>query len=131
MKTNRLISIGKVVAVAILILGIIHDVATYMPLIRGGLSCLSPGTLKAMTYMSLICGTFFIVNGILILVMIRIVESYVILTIPILIISTFLLVAGVLSVVYMYHNPFAWVAFILNTSVFIIALVLRQKVIKK
>jgi len=39
MKTKKLISIGKTLAIAIIILGVIHDAATYSPLIKGGLSC--------------------------------------------------------------------------------------------
>jgi len=128
MKTNKLISIGKSTAVAISILGIIHDIATFTPLIKGGLLCLTPDNLRAMIYMSLVCGTSIILSGILIFILIKKVEQYEFLTIPILIISSFLAISGLFSVIYMFDNPFAWIAFVLNMTMFSIATLLRQKI---
>lgn len=39
-KTNKLTFLGKIFAIAILIWGIIHDIATFTPLIKVGLVCL-------------------------------------------------------------------------------------------
>lgn len=127
MKTNKLISLGKIFATAILILGIIHDIATFTPLIKGGLSCLTPGALNAMIYMSLICGTSFILTGVVLIFLLKKVEQFIFLSSTILLIGVFLAVSGILSIVYMFDNPFAWIALLLNLSMFIVTIGLKLK----
>lgn len=131
MKINRLISLGKILATAIIILGIIHDFASFTPLIKGGLGCLSPDDFKAMIYMSLICGTSFILSGFILILLLKKVEQYKFLTSTILFIGVFLAVSGILSIVYMFNNPFAWIALLLNLSMFIITIGLKLKLDKK
>lgn len=131
MKTNKLISLGKVFAIAILVLGIIHDVATFTPLIKGGLACLTPDNLNAMIYMSLICGTSFIFSGLILVLLLKKVEQFDFLSSPILLIGIFLAISGILSIVYMFDNPFAWIALLLNLSVFIIIVGLKLKLNNK
>jgi len=131
MKINRLVSLGKIIAIAILILGIIHDIATFTPLIKGGLSCLSPGDFNAVIYMSLICGTSFILSGVVLVLLLQKVEQFVFLTPTILLLGMFLAASGILSIVYMFDNPFAWIALILNLSMFIIAIALKLKLDNK
>lgn len=127
MKTNKLISLGKLFAIAILILGIIHDIATFTPLIKGGLACLNPGNLNAMIYMSLICGTSFILSGLILVLLLKKVEQFNFLSLTILLIGVFLALSGILAVVYMFNNPFAWLALILNLSMFILTIGLKMK----
>jgi len=131
MKTNKLISFGKILAIAILILGIIHDIATFTPLIKAGLVCLNPGDLAAMIYMSLICGTSFILSGLVLTLLLRKVEQYAFLTSIIVVIGIFLALSGVLSIVFMFDNPFAWIALLLNLSMFFIAIGLKNNLDKK
>lgn len=131
MKTNKLISLGKIFTIAILILGIIHDIATFTPLIKGGLACLNPGDLNAMIYMSLICGTSFILSGLILVLLLKKVEQFVFLSSPILLIGVFLAISGILSIVYMFDNPFAWIALLLNLSMFIITIGLKLKLDSK
>lgn len=131
MKTNKLISLGKIFAIAILILGIIHDIATFTPLIKGGLACLTPDDLNAMIYMSLICGTSFILSGLILVLLLKKVEQFVFLSSPILLIGVFLAISGIFSIVYMFDNPFAWIALLLNLSMFIITIGLKLKLDSK
>jgi len=131
MKTNKLISLGKILAIAILILGFIHDIATFTPLIKGGLVCLNPDDLNAMIYMSLICGTSFILSGSVLRLLLRKVEQYAFLTSTILVVGIFLALSGVLSIVYMFDNPFAWIALLMNLSMFIITIGLKINLDKK
>ena len=131
MKTSKLISLGKILAIAILILGFIHDIATFTPLIKGGLVCLNPGDLNAMIYMSLICGTSFILSGLVLALLLRKVEQYAFLTSTILVVGIFLALSGVLSIVYMFDNPFAWIALLVNLSMFIITIGLKINLDKK
>ena len=99
MISKRLITFGNSVAIAVMILGLIHNVATFTPMIKGGLTCLPPGNLKAMIYMSLICGTSFILSGMLFIVLFRKVSEHAFLSLPILIIGIFLAVGGIVAVI--------------------------------
>lgn len=123
---NKLISAGKITGVLIIILGLIHDIATFTPLIQDGLECLSTGNFNAMTYMSLICGTSLILSGSLIIILLNKVKEFTWLNFPILLISCFLLLNGILSVLYMSNNPFAWLTFLLCSVMFLITLLLRK-----
>lgn len=127
MKTGKLISPGKITAIAIIILGIIHDIATFTPLVQGGLACLTPGDLNAMTYMSLICGTSFILSGLVLVLLLKKVEQFPFLSSAILLIGVYLAVSGILSVVYMFDNPFAWIALLLNLLMFVITIAIWRK----
>ena len=127
MKTNKLISLGKTFAIAILILGIIHDIATFTPLIKTGLECLSPADLNAIIYMSLMCGTSFIISGIVLILLLRKLEQNPFLTSIIMAIGIFLALAGILSIVFMFDNPFAWASLLLNVSVLLIATALKKQ----
>lgn len=125
MKSDTLIVIGKIIALLIIALGLIHDVATFTPLIKGGLSCVHPQTLRAMTYMSLVCGSAFILGGLLILVMIGKLRQNSFVKTPVSIIGIFLAIAGILSVVYMQQNPFAWMVLVLNLGMFAVIIILN------
>ncbi len=124
MKLKKLIPFGKAIAAAIIILGIIHDVATYTPIIKGGLSCLTPEKLKAMIYMSLMCGTSLILSGLLLIILLNKVKEFPFLVTPILVIGSFLAIVGYFSIFYMSHNPFAWIAVFLNLTMFGVTVVL-------
>ncbi|HBG87731.1 MAG TPA: hypothetical protein DDW62_09300 [Marinilabiliaceae bacterium] len=127
MKTNKLTSLGKAFAIAILILGIIHDIATFTPLIKTGLECLSPADLNAIIYMSLMCGTSFIISGIVLILLLRKLEQNPFLTSIIMAIGIFLALAGILSIVFMFDNPFAWASLLLNVSMLLIATALKKQ----
>jgi len=127
-KISKLIYSGKIVASIILILGLIHDVATFTPLIREGLECLSESDLDAMTYMSLICGSSLILSGILVIMLLNKVEKFNWLIMPVLLISAFLCTNGILSIFYMYDNPFAWLTFIFGLTSFAISLLIKRKI---
>ncbi|MDI6402210.1 hypothetical protein QLX67_09400 [Balneolaceae bacterium ANBcel3] len=111
------ITIGKTFAVSILILGMIHIAATFTPLIQAGLECLDAGSWKAMIYMSLVCGFFFVKFGLIILLMLRKKEAlsgYTPIFMPI---GTGVFLVGALGLFYMPENPFAWLSFLLVTGV--------------
>lgn len=117
MKTKTLFSIGKSLAIAILVLGVIHDVATFTPMMKGGLN--------AVTYFSLICGTSLILCGIVLLQLLKKVSEYSFLQPTILLIGCFLALNGILATICMLDNPFAWIALLLNLSMFVIILKLK------
>lgn len=113
---KKLIRISNYIAISILIMGIIHNIATFTPLIQDGLEGLSKSNLHAMTYMSLMCGTSLILSGLLLIILLKKVEQYRFLNSTILLISYFVLVNGIAAVAYMFDNPFAWVILVLGIS---------------
>jgi hypothetical protein len=127
MKTDKIMFIGKILAFSIAMLGAVHDVATFSPLIQDDLTCLKPEALHAVIYMSLICGTSLILSGIILLILLKSAKKIPSLTHPMLITGIFLFFNGILSVVCMYNNPFAWIALLLNTAIFLVTLALRSK----
>ena len=128
MKTERIMLIGKILAFSIAMLGAVHDVATFSPLIQNDMTCLKPEALHAVIYMSLICGTSLILSGILLLILLKSAKKIPSLTLPMLITGIFLFLNGILSVVCMFDNPFAWIALFLNTAIFLVTLTLRLKI---
>ena len=128
MKTERIMLIGKILAFSIVMLGTVHDTATFSPLIQDDLTCLKPEALHAVIYMSLICGTSLILCGILMLLFLKSVTKLPSLTLPLLVAGIFLFLNGILSVVCMFSNPFAWIALFLNTAIFLVTLALRIKI---
>ena len=130
MRTDRIIGIGKILATSIVLLGVVHDIATFSPLIQGDLTCVNREALHSIIYMSLICGTSLILSGILLMFLFKRTVKFPFLSTAILIIGTFLAANGILSVMYMFNNPFAWIAFVLNLGVFIVALVLKMRLKK-
>ncbi len=127
MKIEKIMLTGKILASTIIMLGIVHDTATFSPLIQDDLTCLNPGALQAVIYMSLICGTSLILSGILLLTLLKSVKKLPSTTLSLLIIGIFLFFNGILSVVCMPDNPFAWITLILNAGIFVVTLVLHQK----
>ncbi len=127
MNTKKLISFGKGFAIAVLILGIIHDIATFTPIIQEGLVSLNSENLNAMIYMSLICGTSFILSGLLMFLFLKKLIELPYLILPIRIIGTYLLISGILSVIFMHNNPFAYIALLLNATLFTITILLKKR----
>ncbi|NDV68712.1 hypothetical protein [Dysgonomonas sp. 25] len=122
---------GKIIAVLIAILGIIHVGATFSPMIGGGLGCLDAGMYDAMIYMSLMCGTLLILCGLLLFLMLGKMQEIPYMKKLSLIVSIFSNINGVLSVIYMYDNPFAWAVFVLGLAMFVVVLLLRNKNLKQ
>ncbi len=122
--------LSKILAILILLMGIIHIIATFTPLIKTGLECLSLGALDAMVYMSLGCGMFLVLSGVLLFLLLGKVTQFKFLFVPVFLICGFLLVNGVLAVVYMLNNPFAWMVFALSLGVSIVSIRLKMAVNK-
>lgn len=128
MQVRKLISVSKAVATAIVILGIIHDVATFTPLIGEGLECLDKENMNAMTYMSLMCGTSLILSGLLLISLLKKWRQHRFLNYPILLTSCFVFLNSILALIYMLFNPFAWITFILGATMFFMTNILKKKI---
>lgn len=103
----------RMMAMAVAAMGVIHIVATFTPLVNSGLEVLSAGKQQAMTYMSLMCGMLLIVCGSLVAMLHDKVKEHPFLRRPYLLIYAAICVDGIAAVVFMPHNPFAWLVFIL------------------
>jgi hypothetical protein len=125
MKT---IKISKSFAIAILVLGIIHVVATYTPLIQDTemIGSLQPDSLKVYICFSLFGGEFFVLCGLISWMLLKKLAQFQFLIFPILTISIFCAIDGILAVVYMFDNPFAWIILLLGAGNLTTTLVLKQ-----
>jgi len=122
----KFISIGKGLSIAIFCLGIIHEIATFTPLMQDGLDCLSKSNFNAVIYNSLICGVFLVLSGWLLLLLLKKIEEHPFVACPILIISIFVLIDGIAAITLMIDNPFAWIVFLLGLSITIISIKLKK-----
>ena len=114
-------------AIAIAVMGAVHIIATFTPLISGGLDVLPPAKQNAMTYMSLMCGALLIVCGLLVGILQSRVKEHPFLQAPCRILLIALMADGISAVSYMSHNPFAWVVFVLVISLTVTSLCLEKK----
>lgn len=125
MKT-KLVFISKVLSIAIICLGVIHEIATFTPLIQDGLENLSQSNFNTMIYMSLVCGASLILSGWLLLLLLKRNQTHTFLAFPISLISIFVLINGIGSIILMVDNPFAWIVFGLGLSITIITIKQKQ-----
>jgi hypothetical protein len=125
MKT-KFVSTSKILCIAIICLGIIHEIATFTPLIQDGLECLPKSNFNAMIYMSLVCGASLILSGWLLLLLLNRNKTHAFLAFPISLISIFTLINGIGAIVLMVDNPFAWIVFGAGLSIMIITIKQRK-----
>jgi hypothetical protein len=127
----KLIITGKILAIAIAILGVIHNIATFTPIIKGVLTSLPPGEMKFMIYANLMCGSSFIISGIVLLMLLNKLKNYPFLIVPIIFVGSFLLISGILLIGFsdhMFDNPFACISVILNLGMFLVTANLFYKI---
>jgi len=127
MINQKVIQVGKIFSLMVLSLGLIHDIATFTPLIQDGLSLISASDRSAMIYFSLMCGTSLVLSGLLLFLMLNKINQIHFLRGPMLIIGIFLALSGFASVFYMLENPFAWMALFINFTMFAIVLRINFK----
>lgn len=125
---NKWVVFGKWIAAGILLMGIIHDVATFTPLILDNLHSLSEDAVKVFICFSLGTGMSLILCGILLFPLLNQLERFPFVITPLFVISLFLLIYGMLSVYFMPDNPFAWVVSALCIIMFGIILKLKARI---
>jgi hypothetical protein len=124
MNPSLLFKLYKTLAFTVIILGIIHDIATFTPLIRNGLITLSKAEFNAIMFMSLGTGTSFILSGLLLFTVYNIKTAFDKLVLPV---NIFLSFMGVLAVIMMPTNPFAWISIIVMMLLFAVSIVMWKK----
>ncbi len=114
MKLNRP-NIAKILSLSFILMGIIHIVATFTPLIANKISLLPNSTQGIFIYFSLMCGALLMLSGGIIYTLAEKGLEHPFLRKPYMLTLAFLVANAVLAVVLMPHNPFAWVIFVLTT----------------
>ncbi len=104
----------KVMSVGVVLMGMIHVLATFSPMIADKLALLPGATQEAFRYFSFMCGTLLILGGSIINLLAEKVAEHDFVRKPYCLTLGILVVAGVLAVCYMPHNPFAWMIFALT-----------------
>ncbi len=113
MRLNRQ-NITKVLSFGVMLMGMLHIVATFTPLIAGKLAHLPDGSQDAFKYFSIMCGALLILGGSIMYTLSEKVAEYPFVRKPYILALVILNIDGVLAVCYMCHNPFAWVIFALT-----------------
>ncbi len=124
MKTNFLYRAYTILAFSVIILGVIHDIATFTPLIREGIKSLSKDNFDAVIFMSLGTGTSFILAGLLLFTVSDIKLSFTKLVLPV---NVFLLFLGLLAPIQMPDNPFAWLSCAVMVLLFLVSFAMKRK----
>lgn len=119
-ETKTIMKSIRTLSILVALMGVVHIIATFSPLIGGKLACIDTGTYWAMIYMSLMCGLLLIVLGWYVAWAIGKTAEHQILKRTTLIATTTLLVDGVLAVIFMSHNPFAWTIGVMCVAIFIL-----------
>lgn len=107
---------SKVLSIGTMLMGIVHIAATFTPLIAGNLALLSGGAQGAFTYFSLACGALLIMGGSVTYMLSELMKQCPSVRKPYVLVLIILVMDGVLAVVYMPHNPFAWMIFALTVG---------------
>lgn len=117
----ELVPASKILSIMIVCLGVIHEIATFTPLVQDGLECLSRSDFNSVIYMSLMCGASLVLSGWLLLLLLPKNVTHTFIAYPILLISIFVLINGIVSVVFMVDNPFAWFVLVSGLLITIIS----------
>lgn len=117
----ELVPASKILSIMIVCLGVIHEIATFTPLVQDGLECLSRSDFNSVIYMSLMCGASLVLSGWLLLLLLPKNVTHTFLAYPILLISISVLINGIVSVVFMVDNPFAWFVLVSGLLITIIS----------
>lgn len=118
---------GRLLAVLTIILGGVHEVMTFQPMIADGLKGLSEEWRQTFTYFSLGCGGMLLLSGFLFLMLLGRVERPEFLAAPLVAIGVFATANGLLAVGFMLRNPFAWTGLALGVGLLVVALMIREE----
>lgn len=106
-------NITKALSIGIMLMGMVHIVATFTPLISAKLALLPDSTQDAFTYFSLMCGVLLVLGGVVTYTLSEKVIEYAFVRTPYILALAILNIDGILAIRYMSYNPFAWIIFVL------------------
>lgn len=124
MKNSNIIAAGRMLSIALILLGVIVCAGTFT-YFRAGLGALAPAILAETLYASLIYGASMILCGVLLMTMFPLAERFPPVANPVLVIGVFVAAAGIAAVAVMPGNPFYWIMALICVPVFIDTLCLK------
>jgi len=122
MKTNK---ITRILAYGLIVMGLVHVIATYTPVIAGKLEPLDESGRLAFTYMSLMCGMMLVLGGSVVTLLVDKVKEHPFVRRPYMLTLLLLAIDGILAACMMPHNPCAWVILVLALPLLGINLIKR------
>jgi uncharacterized membrane protein len=130
MNTSNIISAGKMLAIALMLIGIIICVATFL-YFGEKLTALDSETIREALFSNIMSGLAILFSSIALVVMFPRAERHPVLADPILIMGIFILIVGVSAFCIMPTNPFTWIMAVVCIPMFITALCLKINLAKK
>lgn len=112
---------------SIVLMGIVHEIATFTPLIADKLALLPDGTQDAFRYFSIMCGALLILGGGIIFLLADKIAEYDFVRKPYMLTLFIVSVAGILAICYMRHNPFAWIIYALTMLLLFVNVIRKKK----
>lgn len=107
-------TIIKTLSIGVMLMGFVHIVATFTPLIADKLTLLPENTQWALTYFSLMCGALLVLGGGVTYTLSGKIAEYPFVQKTYMLALAIMNVDGILAVCYMRHNPCAWIIFALT-----------------
>lgn len=118
---NSKLHIVKSLSILVIAMGMIHEIATFTPMMASKFAALDEAARAANTYFSLMCGAMLIIGGVIVHGLWGKVREHSFVRTPLAIVLVALAVDGVLAVLFMPHNPFAWAVCVLTSLLAIVA----------
>lgn len=122
-----MMKVSKILSICVAVMGLVHIVATFTPLIANKLSMLEESAQGAFVYFSLMCGALLLVGGLVCFMIADKVSEYQFLRKPYSLLLSSIAIDGILAVCYMPHNPFAWTVFVLAVALTVAGFVNNKK----
>lgn len=110
----RKLTIIRTSAYGLAVMGLVHIVATFTPVISAKLAPLAEGMRGSVIYFSLMCGALLILGGLLTAMLASKLRDYPFLRKPYLLTIVVMALDGGLAVCQMPHNPCAWIILALS-----------------
>jgi uncharacterized membrane protein len=130
MNTSNIVAAGKMLAIALILIGIVVCVATFL-YFGEKLGSLDSTTMHEAFFSNMVSGLGILFSSIALVVMFPKAPQNHILVNPILIIGIFILLVGVAAFCMMPRNPFTWIMALVCIPMFITALCLKINLSQK
>jgi hypothetical protein len=124
MNTSNIVAAGKMLAIALILIGIVVCVTTFL-YSDEKLETLDQTTIHELFYSNIVSGLAILFSSIALIMMLPRAPRNRVLANPILIIGIFVLLAGVVPFCIMPRNPFTWIMALVCIPMFITTLCLK------
>jgi hypothetical protein len=112
--------IFRYLSFGVLLYGVVFFFAYFTPSFK--FNALDLPQAHFVSYVSFTSGIFLMLCGLMLLLLVKRVNSHPFLLFPLRVVSTFLCLDGLISLYYFTLNPFAWILFLLSAGIFALSL---------